>query len=370
MTIGLSGLLSSDTDGGSPNNGLSGFPSSTFIFGSLSTTIDVVDPSFPRTIFTDADQIGEDFTGKWFLFQTNSTTNTNDQVARKIEAFNTITGEFTLVSDMPEDLVIGDRYTVYGAGRVFDDFTFDQTQRDISKVRLIWMRNSTGSAFQNYSMYVVPIDPGPLVMEVAQGDNDLTNLSVAGVTNEEDDPDLSSLSNFIQDGSAIGTERFSNAKSVAVGLLKSPLSFSTLSINRLIPTFIRISLREGEPMPLAAEAVFQIFFAEAPPEALPKLSSALIIINVPGPNEEFILGPDRAARLGAGVRVEAIVRDADTGILIPGKTITIEKTSGPGTMIDIIQEVSDGVTPVQTPYFSPTDSGQVGATVIFNIEVN
>jgi hypothetical protein len=114
--------------------------------------------------------------------------------------------------------------------------------------------------------------------------------------------------------------------------------------------------------------VFQVFGGNA---ATITTGSFMVVVDVLGADEEMILGPDRALRLKAGARVQAIIRDRATGTSIPGKTVVITQTAGPGTLNAQSGDVSDDSgLPVRRTYISPTDDPSIGMTVSFSVEVN
>ena len=301
-----------------------------------------------------------DHLGKWLVFY--SGTNTNE--AREIIGWDDSTGEFTVDGDLPADVVATDPYRLFAPNGYFSAVSFDQSVRRAQKVRLGFISNATGLGVSNYRFWVVPVDPGPLVCEIAHGRS--TGLTVTGVADEEDDPNLGDAGFFVQ--GALGKERFGRPDSAPEAEFTSPLAVTALPVGASWPIFIRLSFRTGEPVPLAHRSVFQVFAGDSTGTPI---GSFLVVVDVLGADEEMILGPDRALRLKAGARVQALIRDRATGVPVPGKTISISQTAGPGTLGAQSAEVSDDSgNPVRATYLSPTDEADVGATVTFRVEVN
>lgn len=365
MSTGINVFLASgDATTGNPQTdpsaSLSGKISSTRI-DELQSTLTSVPAALPRSVFIDTTEIGSSHAGKWILFRDGN----NDNNAREIIAFNTSTGEYTVQPDLANDAVAADTYQIFDVGALFNPVTADQSVRVAPKHRLAFWDNTGGPIISPFRAYVVPIEPGPLVCDIAIGLQSVTVNPITGVADEEDTPNLATASNFVQGTS--GAERFQRTPSFSLAEFESPItdtSFNSGSINSL---FVKMSFRDGEPLPLAHRAVFQIFVDDGTGDT----GSALIIIDVNGADEVLTLGPDRALRLKGGARVQAIVRDLTTGKPVPGKTVNLRLTSGPGTMTDLIGAVTDDSgNPVQTPYLSPTNEASVGDTVIFTSEVN
>jgi hypothetical protein len=304
-----------------------------------------------------------DHAGQWLTFHTGDNVN----AAVRVAAFDDGTGEFSLDGDLALDAQVADVYRVWPNGGVFSDFDGPESVARSQKSRLLYVDNETGGTLLLYRFWVEALDPGPLVCEIAQGSISGGELVVTGIEAEEDEPSLSTTANFVQGAS--GIERFGRPPSYPVAEFSSPLNVSQMINNAFAPIFVKLSFHPGAQIPNAHRCVFQI---NADSDAGTIIGSMLIVVDVNGADELLDLGPDRALRLKAGARVQAIVRDSNTGVSIPNRTITITLDSGPGTLGPQSAEVTgeDLTDPVRATYISPTDEGQVGAAVEFRVEVN
>lgn len=305
-----------------------------------------------------------DHLGKWLSFHTPGT---NRDQAREIIDFDDSTGTYTVAEDLPADAQVSDAYRLWPPNGVFSAFDFDQSVRRTQKVRLTFGNFQAGT-ISNYRLWVVPIDPGPLVCEVAQGTRSGGEQTTGGVTDEEDEPSLSYTSPALFNQNLDFIDRFQRAASAPAAEFLSPLGTNQINNGNIRPIFLKLSFRPGEPLPLFARCIFQVFTGD---EGGTISGSFLVVADVNGADEELILGPDRALRLKAGARVQALVRDRATGTPVPNKTVTIEQTAGPGTLGAQSSDVTDDSgNPVRATYISPTDEVEVGEDVTFQVEVN
>jgi hypothetical protein len=300
--------------------------------------------------------------GSWLCFQDGA----NENVAREVIGFDDSLGEFTVDGDLPNDAVASDVYRLWPPNGLFAAFTNVQSVSRSQRSRLLYMRNNSGSTMPTFRYYVQGIDPGPLVCEIAMGAKVGGELTVLGIQDEADEPALTRVSNFSM--GLDGSERFGRPRTYALAEFDSPLELTLIGNGAFHATFIKLGFRQGEPIPLFKRCVFQVF-ADSGGGTI--VGTMMIVVDVLGADEEMILGPDRRFRLLAGGRVQAIVRDRATGLPVPGKTVTISQTAGPGATTAQSSDVTDDTgLPVRATYISPTDPADVGQTVSHRVEVN
>jgi hypothetical protein len=299
----------------------------------------------------------------WLVFESGD----NENVAREVIDFDDTTGTFTVDGDLDFDAAASDVYRLWPPNGVWSAFSNTQSVARVQKSRLLYCWNVTGSNISAFRFYVQPIDPGPLVCDIAFGEKVGSELTVLGIVDEEDEPPLSRVSNFVM--GIDGHERFGRPRTYALAEFDSPVEHDQIDNNQFYPVFIKLRFKPNtEPIPLAKRCVFQVFGGNA---ATITTGSFMVVVDVLGADEEMILGPDRALRLKAGARVQAIIRDRATGTSIPGKTVVITQTAGPGTLNAQSGDVSDDSgLPVRRTYISPTDDPSIGMTVSFSVEVN
>ncbi len=317
-----------------------------------------------------------DFTGAWLVFL-----DTNLNEAREIIDYDEGTNTMTFDEELPSTPLVSDEYWLFQPNGLFDALDADQCRRRATKHRLAYIYNNLTTDVDDYRCYVRDIEPGPLVCDVAMAIHDFAqseHFDVTDLSDEEDPPSLNETAN--QTFGADGAQDFLHARTLA-GATRSPYgssgAFSQKTI-RSVPTsgsvhgdrpiWIRLSFDPGAPIPRASRAVFQVYIDIDSGTTVP---SFLVVVDLDGVPEFISPVIDRRLRIAGGARLSCIVTDTDAvGEAVPGRTILIEKTSGPGSMnaVSGIVQQPDGE-PIRRVYISPTDPADVGQVVTFGFEV-
>lgn len=352
---------------GDPNASLGGQRSITPIADEEGTFTSVTND---RVVIDTALPAG-DFTGAWVVFL-----DTNLNEVREIIDYDDGTNTMTFAEDLPSTPLVSDRYWLFQPNGFFDSFDADQSRRRATKHRLGYVYNETGSLIEAYRCYVRDIKAGPLICDVTMGirthpQND--HFDVDDIADEETAPVLNSSG-----GLGDGAQDFLHARAYDQAG-RSPYGgegttdLKTIrdvaaSVNADRPIWIRLSFNPDSPIPLATQAVFQVYIDADDGTSVP---SFLVVVDIDGVPEFISPIVDRRLRIAGGARLSCIVTDTDAvGEAVPGRTIRIELNSGPGSMNpqgNTVQQ--DDGEPIRRVYISPTDPGQVGATVQFSFEV-
>ncbi|MGB5810121.1 MAG: hypothetical protein WBG86_06295 [Polyangiales bacterium] len=350
-----------------PNASLSGRVSTTTAYALQSTLTGV--GANARTTVIDTTQIASptDWTGAWLVFESGA----NESVAREITSFDDGTGTFTFAIALDADAVAAVDYRVWTPNDIFNEVSNVQSVARTAKYRLLMLQNQSGVTLSDYRCWIEPLSPGPSLLELAQGRGSVVSQPVIGIANEEDVPEVSAASDFIQAGWSSGAELFQNAPNEGVAYVTTPLSvpdFNGFSNNQYVTTFLKLGFPRNADIPIAHRAVFQVHCSAS---TGPRVGSMIVIADVLGADEVLVLGPDRVVRLGAGARIEASVTDSLTGLPVPNHTVSISQTSGPGTLNpQSATTTDDSGNPIRAVYLAPTDPGEVGNSATFRVEVN
>ncbi len=363
-----------DAAQGDPNASLGGFRSITSIaevestFTSVTSDRIVIDTTLPAG----------DFTGYWMVaLETNL--NQAREIVTYVEGSNTMTLDF----DFDSTPLSGDRYWLFAPNGFFDSFDVSDCRSRDPRHRLTYIYNSTGGQLDDIRVYVKDIQSGPVHCDVAMavhtfGQNE--HFDVDDISDENDPPVLFNTDTGIwgpaQDfvrkrdfdaadvGSPFGTGTASGEKSIRD---------SGTSVNADRPIWVRLSFDPDDPIPLPSRVVFQVFIDS---EDGTTVSSFMVIADVDGVPEQVIPLVDRRLRIAGGARLSCIVTDSIAPFEpVPGRTIRIEKTAGPGTLNPQAKSVQEAAIPaadgepIRRVYVSPTDPGDVGMTVTFSFEV-
>ncbi len=363
-----------DAAQGDPNDSLGGFKSSTTIadFEGAITTVnsdrEIVDTSLGAT----------DFTGGWVV---HLDTNLNE--VSEIIDHNTGTDTLTFREELASTPIVTDRYWVFMPNGLFNAYGAADSRTRDPRHRLTYVYNSTGGQLDDIRCYVQDIQTGPVHCEIAMavhpfGQN--AHYDVIDISDENDSPVLFSLTDLIwgdpQDfvarrgfdaadaGSPFGLGGVNGVKSIRD---------SGTSVNADRPLWVRLRFDPDAPIPLPSTVVFQVFVDS---EDGVTASSFLVVVDVDGVTEQIVPVVDRRLRIAGGARLSCIVTDSIAPFEpVPGRTIRIEKTAGPGTLnpqAKTVQEAAipaaDGE-PIRRVYVCPTDPADVGLTVTFSFEV-
>lgn len=364
-----------DAAQGDPNASLGGFKSSTVIadeegtFTTVTSDRVVIDTGLP----------GGDFVGGWVVFL-----DTNLNEVREIIAYNTGTKEMTFREVLPSTPLVSDRYWLFLPNGLFDQFDADECRRRATKHRLGYFYNSTGSQIDEYRCFVREIKAGPLVCDIgmaihASPQNE--HFDVVDLSDQEDPPDLQSpvaLGGAPQTFGDDGSQDFLHPRT-RDGAGRSPygtegpgqsktIRDSGTSVHADRPMWIRLSFNADSPIPLPTQAVFQVYVDGDDGTVIP---SFLVVVDLAGVPEVITPVIDRRLRIAGGARLSCIVTDAvDPFEAVPGRTISIELTSGPGSMgTQGVKVQQDDGEPIRRVYLSSTDPADVGQVVTFGFEV-
>lgn len=359
-----------------PNDSLSGRESTTTVYDLGSTLTGIGTDG--RSTLIDTTQIASptDWTEGWLIFESGAQLHE----CREITAFDDGTGTFTVYPAFDAAAAGTEDYRIYMPNGFFSALTTDHCSGEIATHRLAFIQNVSGVTINGHVAWVTAVDPGPVVLDIAEGKVSTLPVAVDGIAEQTEDPDIGTASNFVQSGlGTAGTEVWKHAESEAIGFYFTPVSLTATSglFNlQYLSLFVRVGFTSYEdrnrivrpPSPLPHRAVYKIHSADG---VGGHVGVMLIVVDIPGVDRELAVGPDRALRLGAGARVEASVTDSVTGAPVDNLSITIEQTVGPGTLGPQSADTSDDSgNPVRAVYLSPTDEMYVGDTVTFRIEVN
>jgi hypothetical protein len=367
-------MRSADSLAGSDNGGLGGFRSADTLADVVSTITTVT----TDRIFIDTAEISSpDRVGAWIVFL-----DTNLNEAREVVAFDDSTGTFDLDRALPSTPLVSDRYWLFMPNGLFSSYgPADCRSRD-PRYRLVFPHNTSGGTLDSIRVYVADLVSGPIECRIAMGTATAvqsTSFDVDDLTDENEAPVLDDSSGFSKLGASGSPQvfrRFRDYTGARSGGAPagSGGAFGELSLpnTRARPIWIRLSFVPDSPIPRASKAVYQVFVDHGTgATGGVTVSSFLVVVDIDGVVEDIAPVVDRRLRLHGGARASCIVRDSVAPFEpVPGATIRIELGSGPGSMnapSDTVQR--DDGEPVRRIYISPTDPGDIGATVRIDFEV-
>jgi hypothetical protein len=354
---------------GDPNASLGGFKSSTKLMDQEGTFTSVTNDR----VVIDTGLPAGDFAGAWVVFL-----DTNLNEVREVFAYDEGPNTLTFREDLPSTPLVSDRYWLFLPNGLFASFNADRSRRRATVHRLAYVYNDTPASLDSVQAYVKDIQAGPIICDVAMAVKNFAqnvHFDVDDLADEETAPELldtfgggfgDSSQDFLHKRSFAGSSRSPYGTVGAFGQKTiRHLGGGSVHVDR--PIWVRLSFDPDSPIPLPSQAVFQVFIdADGV-----TITSFLVVVDIDGVPEVIVPIVDRRLRIAGGARLSCIVTDNVTPFEpVPGRAIRIERTSGPGTMqaqSDTVQR--DDGEPIRRVYNSPTDPGQVGATVVFGFEV-
>ncbi len=346
-----------------PNASLGGVVSSTDLEGAAQANWTTVTSA---TVLISTTLIGQGIAVGSYVVMNDRTGNEN--VERRIIAFNDGTGEVTLEEAFPVLPQVGDNFRIFQANQLFAAYTPSASRSRLDRYRLIYYGNPGAQIIPAF-LWVEPIDPGPLRLELATGT--ITSgfgADIPFIPNENTRPDIeTSSSGLFQAGLNIPQE-FADPQLQALRIVPRIGGSSNQINSSYRPVWIRLSFVNDE-VPRNHRAVFRIW-GEADLNG-PEVGSFLVIVDIAEPELTYELGADRRQRISGGARVRASVTDAETAQVASNRTAVIELVPpSPGTLgaQNTEETTPDGEIPERV-YISPTDGGQEGANVQFRVRV-
>jgi len=359
-----------------PNASLGGFKSS--------DTVDELDGSITGAgdlyHFTDSARIGStDYTGSWIIFMGEFAFSPGVELeanfAVEVIDFNLSTGEFTLDGPLPIVLTVGDLYRLYTVNNLFSAWDALTSVSQETRYRLMFAAaGANGQVDPRLNVWITDHRPGPLLLECACSTHqalDGSAIEIPTIANERTEPDIvTSAGNMITTG-ALGASQDWRRSPDNQAERMTPIAGGTLQLSGLQhrAIWLKLSWRDGATIPRPQVCAFQVHVqGDIGDEELG--ASFMVLVDIDGPDLEFIMGPDRKNRRLGGSRVKAIVRDSVTNLAVPNYTPVITLDTAEGTLHPQNQEeTSDDGVVVQRVYTSSILDADVGKDVDFSMEV-
>ncbi len=353
---------------GDPNASLGGLRSSTTIADVVST---ITGFNSDREIIDTTQISAPDRTGAWIVFL-----DTHLNEAREVIAFDDSTGAMTLEEALPGAPVVTDRYWLFMPNGLFSSFDGADCRSRDPRHRLVYAHNESGGQQLDVRLYVKAIEAGPVECRVAIGTVTFTqaaDFDVDDLADENEVPPLDRGSGFAKITSAEGSPQdfarpidYAGAEATTPTATIGVSGEASINDTRERPIFVQLAFPDGAAIPRAQRVVFQVFIDV---DDGTTISSFIVVADVDGVAETIVPVVDRRLRLAAGARLSCLIQDSVSLEAVPGATIDIVIGSGPGSMNDQVGRVQEGATPIRRIYVSPTDPGDVGASVRFDFEV-
>ena len=320
-----------------------------------------------------------DYTGGWIIFYGEDAfvaPTAEVHFATEIIDFNVSTGEFTLEGPLPIVSVVGRVYKLFMPNNLFDAWDATTSVSRPARHRLTFPRIGTTEIFSPIMAWVQDHRPGPLLLEMACStlDGKATTpppLEIPAIVDEFFPPDITTTAGGLVGAS--GDESSEQDWRRAIGndteFMTPRMSAETFRNSRHRAMWMRLRFRDAATIPRPQRCVWQVFFQgnTANPE---QGGSAMVIVDIDGPDLEIIMGPDRKNRRLGGSRVKAIVRDSVTKLPVPNYTPVITLDTAEGTLHPQNQEeTSDDGVVTQRVYTSSALDADVGKDIDFSMEV-
>jgi len=245
----------------------------------------------------------------------------------------------------------------------------------VARHRLTFIASlSNGATNFPYNVWVTPIRPGPLILELAcsaAAALDAGPIEIADIQNEGDAPDITTTAGgIVGTGSGAGPQQWlASPANEAQDMTPRRGDSVGIAVNQHRALWIRLRWRDASTIPRPQTCVWQVH-SEGPIGQEERGASSMVVVDIDGPLLEYVLGPDRRNRRLGGSRVQAQVRDSVTKLPVPNYTPVITLDTAEGTLHPQNQEetTDDGVK-VGRVYASSTLSSDVGKDIDFSLEV-
>ena len=286
--------------------------------------------------------------------------------ASKVIDYRAVDGRFALLDPLPAapGAVL---YRLFPKNNLFDDATALQSANGTPEYRGIYVFNVNGAdTFDPQSLYIVPLDPGPIDLEIYSDDNFNGAPVMPTFADPEVGPSPASLSSFAPSGI------WSSPDTFEIGEFTQPNQIATGSLKTLAPLgsramFVRRIIRPNQQR---RTSVAFMLVSEGTSSGQ-KRSGAVVHFDVEG----FTLDTagvkfDRTIKVGGGARVAVTVRSVETGQVVEGVEVAYRHSVGPGTLeapADFSITDEDGKS--FASYTAPTSQAQAGQAVEVEVRV-